>query len=188
MSSAVVIRPSLCAMCGNLCGIMCAIKSLILKGCAPCALSAITGVQAGACTHMHAGACRCVHVHAAHNAHSAHLIYIKHLRLCHAARHGAHHGAHPSISTFLKEIEMNKEKKRVIACLPENAAQMKRVVQGWPALHGLVKQLQDAGHFPGLRAIQITLTGSAEFVGQGLDALDPEKRATAPSDQGGGAA
>ena len=179
MSAAVMVRADLCAMCCNLCGMVCAIKSLIFKGCAPCALSALTGVQAGACTHMHAGACRCVHVHDAHSAHSAHLIHINHLRHRHGAQDAAHHGAHLSTTSFLKEEEMDEEKKRVIACTPENAGQMKRVVQGWPQLHGLVKQLQAADLFPGMRAMQITLTGSAAFVGQGLDALDPAKRSQA---------
>lgn len=174
--SAVAIRPDLCAMCGKVCGMVCAIKSLILKGCALCALSPYTGAQAGACTHMHAGACMCVCLHSAHSAHSAHLIHINHLRHRHGAHIAAHHAAHLSTTPFLKEEEMDEEKKRVIACTPENAGQMKRVVQGWPQLHGLVKQLQAENLFPGLRALQITLTGSAEFVGKGLDALDPEKR------------
>ena len=43
----------------------------------------------------------------------------------------------------------------------------------------LVKQLQGADLFPGLRAMQITLTGSADYVAQGLDALEPKKRSQA---------
>ena len=74
---------------------------------------------------------------------------------------------------------MEEEKKRVIGCTPENAAQMNRVVKAWPQLHDLVKQLQGADLFPGLRAMQITLTGSADYVAQGLDALEPKKRAQA---------
>lgn len=179
MSAAAVNRPDLCAMCSMVCGMVCAIKSLIFKGCALCAASPLTGVQAGACTHMHAGVRMCVHVHDAHSAHSAHLIHINHLGHRHGAHIAAHHAAHLSTTPFLKEEEMDDEKKRVIACTPENAGQMKRVVQGWPQLHGLVKQLQAADLFPGMRAMQITLTGSAEFVGQGLDALDPEKRSEA---------
>lgn len=186
--SAVINRPGLCAMCGKVCGMVCAIKSLILKGCALCAPSPFTGVRAGACTHMHAGVRMCVHVHDAHSAHGAHLIHINHLRHRHGARLAAHHAAHLSTTPFLKEEEMDEEKKRVIACTPENAGQMKRVVQGWPQLHGLVKQLQAADLFPGMRAMQITLIGSAEFVGQGLDALDPEKRSEgAQSNSKGGA-
>lgn len=186
--SSVVTRHDLCAMCGKVCGMVCAIKSLISKGCALCALSAYTGVQAGACTRMHAGACMCVCLHSAHSAHSAHLIHIKHLHQRHGAHIAAHHAAHLSTAPFLKEEEMEEEKKRVIACTPENAAQMKRVVQGWPQLHGLVKQLQAADLFPGMRAMQITLTGSAEFVGQGLDALDPEKRSAGAQSSPKGAA
>ena len=41
------------------------------------------------------------------------------------------------------------------------------------------QQLQGADLFPGLRAMQITLTGSADYVAQGLDALEPKKRAQA---------
>lgn len=188
MSAEVVFCPELCTMCSTVCSNVCTIKSLILNGCALCALSTYTGAQAGACTHMHAGVRRCTSVHSAHSAHSAHLMHIKHLRHRHGAHIAAHHAAHISTTPFLKEKEMEEEKKRVIGCTPENAAQMKCVVQGWPQLHGLVKQLQAADLFPGMRAMQITLTGSAEFVGQGLDALDPEKRAEGlKSNQGGGA-
>lgn len=180
MSIAAVIRPELCAMCGNVCGMVCAVKSLIFKVCAPCALSPFTGVQAGACTHMHAGVRMCVHVHGAHSAHSAHLIHINHLRAYVAAQHAALHSAHLSTPPFLKEIEMEEEKKRVIPCTPENAAEVRAAVKAWPQLQSLVKSLQDGGHFPGLRAMTFTLTGSAEFVGKGLGALLRESRAAAP--------
>lgn len=167
-------------MCGKVCGIVCATKSLIFMGCAPCAPSPFTGVQAGACTHIHAGVRMCVHVQDAHNAHSAHLIHINHLRKHHGAHIAAHHGAHHSTPLFLKEKEMDEEKKRVIACTPENAAEVRAAIKAWPQLQSLVKSLQDGGHFPGLRALKFTLTGSAEFVGQGLDALINESRAKAP--------
>lgn len=75
---------------------------------------------------------------------------------------------------------MDEEKKRVIACTPENAAEVRAAVKAWPQLQTLVKSLQDGGHFPGLRAMTFTLTGSAEFVGQGLAALPLENRTTGP--------
>lgn len=186
MSVAAVNRPELCAMCGMVCGMACAIKSLIFKGCALCAPSPFTGVQAGVCTHMHAGVRMCVHLPEAHSAHSAHLIHINHLRHRHGALHAALHGAHLPTPHFLKEEEMDEEKKRVIACTPENAAEVSAVVKAWPQLQSLVQSLQDGGHFPGLRAMTFTLTGSAEFVGQGLAALAAENR-TMPPETGEGA-
>lgn len=66
------------------------------------------------------------------------------------------------------------EVKRVIACTEENAAQMREVVRQWPQLQTLVTGLQAQGLFPGLRAMQITLTGDAGVVGKGLDALTGE--------------
>ena len=180
MSAAVVVRPDLCAMCGNVCGMVCANKSLIFKGCALCALSAFTGVRAGACTHMHAGVRMCVHLSDAHSAHSAHPIHINHLRHRHGARHAALHTAQLSTPHFLKEIEMDEEKRRVIHCTPENAGEVRASVKAWPQLQSLVKSLQDGGHFPGLRGITFTLTGSAEYVEQGLGALIPENRTKAP--------
>lgn len=63
------------------------------------------------------------------------------------------------------------ESKRVIACTEENAPQMRAVVRQWPQLHSLVTGLQAQGLFPGLRSLQITLTGSEAVVGKGLDAL-----------------
>lgn len=69
---------------------------------------------------------------------------------------------------------MVREEKRVITCTQDNAAQMQRVVKNWPQLHSLVKGLQEQGVFPGLRSLQITLTGDAHAVAKGLDALEGE--------------
>ena len=63
------------------------------------------------------------------------------------------------------------EKK--IRCNEENVDEMRKVVKSWPELHGLVKSLQAQGLFPGLRAMQITLRGDAQWVGKGLGALIP---------------
>lgn len=64
--------------------------------------------------------------------------------------------------------------ERTIRCTPENGAQFQKVVREWPELHALVKELQAQDLFPGLRAMQITLTGSAEHCAKGLAALLPE--------------
>lgn len=64
--------------------------------------------------------------------------------------------------------------EKTIRCTPENAAQFQQVVRAWPELHALVQGLQADDLFPGLRGLQITLTGSAEHCAQGLDALLPK--------------
>ena len=66
---------------------------------------------------------------------------------------------------------------RTIRCTPENAAQMQQAVKHWPELHALVQTLQADGLFPGLRALQITLTGPQSYVDQGLAALTPQNPA-----------
>lgn len=63
--------------------------------------------------------------------------------------------------------------QRTIRCTPENAPQMQKVVKNWPELHSLVKDLQAADLFPGLRALQITLSGPPEYLDKGLGALLP---------------
>ena len=65
-----------------------------------------------------------------------------------------------------------KDNKRVIRCTPDNAKAMAGVVKNWPELHALVQSLQAQGLFPGLRNLQITLTGSAAFTAKGLDAVN----------------
>ncbi len=64
-----------------------------------------------------------------------------------------------------------KQAKRVIRCTPENAAEMRDLVKRWPQLDTLVHSLQGQGVFPGL---QITLTGTDEWVAQGLSAVASE--------------
>ena len=63
---------------------------------------------------------------------------------------------------------------RTIRCTPENAAQMRQVVQHWPEMLALVQSLQAQGLFPGLRGLEITLTGAPEYLDKGLAALIPE--------------
>lgn len=99
----------LCAMCGILCAMVCAIKSLILKGCALCALSLITGVWARAGVCVRACACRRVCAWIAHIAHIAHTPYISSTYTRpYAARHNAHI-AHTSF--FLKKKDEGEKKE-----------------------------------------------------------------------------
>jgi hypothetical protein len=75
--------------------------------------------------------------------------------------------------------------ERTIRCTPENGAQFQKVVRSWPELASLIKDLQAQDLFPGLRAAQITLTGSAEHCAKGLDALLPDSApAGQPADAG----
>ena len=64
--------------------------------------------------------------------------------------------------------------ERTIRCTPENGAEFQQVVRAWPQLHATVLALQAQNLFPGLRAVEITLTGSDEHCAKGLGALLPE--------------
>ncbi|MCF8156430.1 MAG: hypothetical protein K9K35_10530 [Rhodoferax sp.] len=66
----------------------------------------------------------------------------------------------------------HKQTTRVIRCTPENAKAMAATVKAWPELHSLVQGLQSQKLFPGLRNLQITVTGNEEFVAKGLDAVN----------------
>lgn len=68
--------------------------------------------------------------------------------------------------------------RRVIACTPNNAADMAALVRRWPDLHALVHQLRADGLFPGLRGLQIGLTGAPDWVAMGLAAPLPDLPAT----------
>lgn len=153
-------------MWGNLLAMAWGNKCLINKGCGLCGVSALIGVRAGACTHMHACACMCVQVHSPHAPHTPHMQQTRHFNTPQHAQHIPH-------TCFLKGNEMVEE-KRVIACTQENVAQMRRIVENWPALHELVDGLQKQGCFPGLRGLQITLTGHPSALARGLDVLEGE--------------
>lgn len=86
-----------------------------------------------------------------------------------AVQDGVQQGAQPCTT-----LHSSQKRERVIRCTPENAPQMQQVVKNWPELHALVKDLQAANLFPGLRGLQITLSGPPEYVGKGLAALLPE--------------
>jgi hypothetical protein len=59
---------------------------------------------------------------------------------------------------------------RTIRCNADNAAEFQALVKSDPELLAIVKHLQASGLFPGLRAMSITLTGSAAQQAQGLAA------------------
>lgn len=61
--------------------------------------------------------------------------------------------------------------EKVIRCTEENAPEFKQALRDWPELGTLCRDLMAQGVFPGLRGLQITLTGSPEGVAQGLGAI-----------------
>lgn len=67
--------------------------------------------------------------------------------------------------------DSKQESRTVIGCSADNVAEFRAAVKRWPQLHSLVTGLQEIGAFPGLRAMQFTLTGTPEYVAQGLDAI-----------------
>ena len=73
-----------------------------------------------------------------------------------------------------------KNRTTLIRCTPENGKKFQEVVKSWPELHELVKSLQDQDLFPGLRAMQIQLTGDEKTLSKGLDALIEKNASTAP--------
>jgi hypothetical protein len=60
--------------------------------------------------------------------------------------------------------------KRTIRCTPENAKAFQDLVKADADLHSLVQQLQAQDMFPGLRALQITITGDETTLAKGLGA------------------
>lgn len=68
---------------------------------------------------------------------------------------------------------------RTIRCTEDNLSDFKKLVREWPGMHAFVKGLQSQGVFPGLRAMQITVTGSADYVAKGLDAIHQENASEA---------
>lgn len=68
---------------------------------------------------------------------------------------------------------------QTIKCTQANAADFQQLVKTDPELLALVQSLQAQNMFPGLRAMQITLTGAPEQVAQGLAPLIAKNAATA---------
>ena len=162
-------HPVLCGMCGIPCGIPCGIKPAWIKACAVCAVSTLTRTGGRVRTkpkHTHnAHACK-TRIDTAHTAHTAHPHINQQLTkklIPHTTPHIPH-----------KKKMDEKQTKRVIRCTPENAPEVRALVKRWPQLNTLVTSLQAQGVFPGLRGLQITLTGSEEFVGKGLAGVQPE--------------
>ena len=164
MTAAAITRPVLCGMCGTCAVCLCGIKPAWILGCAVCAVS--TATRAGGRANGHhaqntQNKTALSHgTDTAHTAHTAHPLRIKHLH--------DRHTAHPYPTYRTKEKMTEKQAKAVIRCTPENAAEVRDLVKRWPELDSLVRGLQAQGMFPGLRALQITLTGSEEQVAKGL--------------------
>lgn len=68
---------------------------------------------------------------------------------------------------------------KVIRCTEANAAEFAALVNGWPELKALVRSLRADDLFPGLRGLQVTLTGAPEWVAKGLAAVGDQNAATA---------
>lgn len=81
---------------------------------------------------------------------------------------------------------IEKGVRRVIRATPDNAAALRAFVRAWPELHALVQQLQADGLFPGLRGLQITLTGAPQWAAQGLAAPLPENATAGATSRRGG--
>ena len=79
------------------------------------------------------------------------------------------------------KMEKSQITTRRISVTQDNAADARAMVRRWPALDSLVQSLQAQGMFPGLRAMQITLTGHDEWVGKGLGAVMSQNAPTAVS-------
>ena len=69
---------------------------------------------------------------------------------------------------------MQEDKQVVLHCRESNAAEFRQLVRDRPALAATVANLQKQGLFPGLRSMQITLTGDQQFVDGGVGSLTGE--------------
>ena len=76
---------------------------------------------------------------------------------------------------------------RRIRCTPENAAEFAQTVKEWPELHALAKDLHAKGLLPGLRNVQITITGAPQEVAKGLAAVRVQNAASGPNFASGAA-
>jgi len=59
---------------------------------------------------------------------------------------------------------------REYKCTQANAAQFRAIVKATPALDHIVTNLQQAGLFPGLRCMTITITAAPDLANQGPSA------------------
>ena len=69
---------------------------------------------------------------------------------------------------------MTEQARKTIRCTQDNAHEVRALMGRWPELDGLVRGLHKGGLIDGLRSVQITLTGSENFVAQGLAAVKAE--------------
>lgn len=179
MTAVAIKRPDLCGVLGIPFAMRCAIKSLIHMACAVRAVPGFTGAggRVNAQPQNQQNTCTCkTHMPTAHTAHTAHPFCSNHLRVL----------PYPTINTThpTKKKMDGKEAKRVIRCTPENAADMRALVARWPELDLLVRSLQAQNLFPGLRALQITLSGPEEWVAKGVGAVMAENAPQAAIGEG----
>lgn len=69
---------------------------------------------------------------------------------------------------------MTEPARKTIRCTQDNAHEVRALMARWPEFGGLVRSLHKGGLIDGLRSVQITLTGSENFVAQGLAAVKAE--------------
>lgn len=153
---------NLCGMCAMPCAIVCGVKSLIYIGCAVCAPSfapAHAGMRVCRRAHLRTP----VRLYPAHTAHTAHV--------------NTHAGLRVFACRTISPTHCTKEKmdcqqvKKTIRCTEDNLPEFKQALHDWPELNSLCRDLIAQGVFPGLRSMQITLSGSPEIVAQGLGAI-----------------
>ncbi|ARV17493.1 hypothetical protein AEP_00533 [Curvibacter sp. AEP1-3] len=159
---ALAITPNLCGVCGMPCAIVCGVKSLIYMGCAVCAASF-------AVSHAGVRVCRRAHVRTPVRLYPAHTAHTAHVNAHAGLRVFACRTTSPTSRT--KEMMDCQPVKKTIRCTEENLPEFKQALRDWPELGTLCRDLIAQGVFPGLRRLQITLTGSKEGVAQGLGAI-----------------
>ena len=69
---------------------------------------------------------------------------------------------------------MTEQARKTIRCTQDNANEVRALMARWPEFGGLVRSLHKGGLIDGLRSVQITLTGSQEFVANGLASVRAE--------------
>ena len=69
---------------------------------------------------------------------------------------------------------MTEPARKTIRCTQDNAHEVRALMARWPDFGGLVRSLHKGGLIDGLRSVQITLTGSENFVAHGLAAVKAE--------------
>jgi hypothetical protein len=156
------ITPNLCGVCGMPCAIMCGVKSLIYMGCAACAASF-------AVSHAGVRVCRRAHVRTPVRLYPAHTAHTAHANAHAGLRVFARRTTSPTRCT--KEMMYCPPVKKTIRCTEENLPEFKQALRDWPELSTLCRDLIAQGVFPGLRSLQITLTGTPKGVAHGLGSI-----------------